>query len=46
MLVDKQIIPDDSWYTIPELNIKFGGVSKENPRAEIKIYETNTSHAK
>ncbi len=39
LLVDKQIIEDDSWYTIPELNVKFGGVSKDNPRCEITIYE-------
>lgn len=41
LLVDAQIIPDDSWLTVAELHLKFGGHDKENPRCEITIYENN-----
>jgi len=37
LLVDNKIIEDDNWYVIPKLELSFGGVDKENPRAEITI---------
>ncbi len=46
LLVDAGIIADDNYSIVPELNIKFGGQDKNNPRAEITIYETNTTHTK
>lgn len=39
LLVDAGIIKDDNCYIIPEVLIKFGGVDKTSPRAEITIYE-------
>lgn len=39
LLVDAGIISDDNWFVVPEVSLKFGGVDKENPRAEITIYE-------
>ena len=39
LLTDDGIIPDDNWYAVPELNLKFGGKDKDNPRCEITIYE-------
>lgn len=38
LLVDNQILKDDSWFVIGKLTLIFGGVDKENPRAEIEIY--------
>ena len=37
LLVDAGIIEDDNWWVMPEVNLKFGGVDRENPRAEITI---------
>ncbi len=37
LLVDSDIIEDDNWYVFNTLILKFGGVDKENPRAEIII---------
>ena len=38
LLVDAGIIEDDNWFVFPELVLKFGGVDREFPRAEIVIY--------
>ena len=38
LLVDAGIIPDDNYEIVPRLDIKYGGVSKENPRCEVIIY--------
>lgn len=46
LLVDAGVIEDDNYFVLPELNLKFGGVDKLNPRAEITIYETNTTYPK
>lgn len=46
LLVDAGIIEDDNWFVVPEVNLKFGGKDKNNPRCEIIIYETDTSHPK
>ncbi len=35
LLVDMNIIEDDNWYVISNINLRFGGVDKENPRCEI-----------
>lgn len=37
LLVDAGIIPDDNWFEVPEVPLKFGGVDKINPRCEITI---------
>lgn len=37
LLVDVGIIEDDNWFVFPELVLKFGGVDRESPRAEIVI---------
>jgi len=39
LLVDSGILKDDNWFVISELHLIFGGVDKDNPRAEIKLYE-------
>ncbi len=44
LLVDAGVIEDDNYSIVPELTIKFGGQDKENPRCEITIYETNSTH--
>lgn len=33
---DVGIITDDNWFILPDIHMKFGGVDKENPRAEIE----------
>lgn len=37
LLVDMGIISDDNWFVVTKNTQIFGGVDKENPRAEIKI---------
>lgn len=37
LMVRGQIIKDDNWFIIPKLQLIFGGVDKNNPRAEITI---------
>jgi hypothetical protein len=32
---DCGIIEDDNWFILPDIHMKFGGVDRENPRAEI-----------
>lgn len=36
-LIELGIITDDSYKIIPNINYRFGGVDKENPRAELEI---------
>lgn len=38
LLVDAGIIEDDNWFVFPELVLKFGGIDRESPRAEVVIY--------
>lgn len=38
LLVDCQIIPDDSWWVIPKFTLMLGGLDRTNPRVEITIY--------
>lgn len=38
-LVKAEVIADDSFKCVQELNVKFGGVDREHPRAEIRIAE-------
>lgn len=38
LLVDAGIILDDNYEVIPKITIKYGGVSKEDPRCEIEIH--------
>ncbi len=37
LLVDKKIIRDDNWFVIPSVVLKFGGVDRVRPRAEVVI---------
>lgn len=37
LLVDAGIIEDDNWYIVPKVVLKFGGVDRTNPRAEIYV---------
>ena len=37
LLVDAGIIEDDNYFVVPEVLMKFGGIDKTNPRAEITI---------
>lgn len=39
LLKDAGYILDDNWFVVSELNSRFCGVSKENPRAEVVITE-------
>lgn len=41
LLVDYGTLKDDNWFEIPQVLLKFGGVDKSNPRAEIVITEYN-----
>jgi len=36
-LIEYGIIPDDSYKIIPQINYRFGGVDKDNPRVELVI---------
>lgn len=38
LLVDAQILKDDSWWVVPEILLVFGGLDKLKPRVEIEIY--------
>ena len=35
VLVDAGIIEDDNWFILPRVDMVFGGVDRENPRAEV-----------
>lgn len=37
VLVKAGVIRDDNWNLLPEVHAHFGGVDRENPRAEIDI---------
>lgn len=37
ILVDAGILKDDNWFIVSHLMLGFGGVDRENPRAEITI---------
>ncbi len=37
LLVDNGIILDDSWFVVVDEDLHFGGVDKNNPRAEVII---------
>lgn len=39
LLVDNRILKDDNWFICGDINLKFGGVDKINPRVEIEITE-------
>lgn len=40
LLVDCGIIEDDNWCIVPEVRLKYGGIDRQNPRAEITITAT------
>jgi len=37
LLVDNKVIKDDNWFEIENIVLLFGGVDRENPRAEIEL---------
>lgn len=37
LLVDNGFIKDDNWFVVSFVSCRFGGVDRENPRAEIII---------
>lgn len=39
LLVDMQVLQDDNWTVVPELRLKFGGIDRHNPRAEIFLVD-------
>ena len=39
LLVDAEVLEDDNWYIVKEVRIVFGGVDKDNPRAEFELKE-------
>ena len=36
-LVDAGIIEDDNWFLLDEVQLRFGGVDREDPRIEVEI---------
>ena len=38
-MVKAGIVPDDNHWEMSEINLKFGGLDRENPRAVVKIWE-------
>lgn len=40
LLVDVGFLVDDNWFVIGDIHMIFGGVDKENPRAELDITPT------
>ena len=41
LLVRAKVLQDDNWFVLSEVSLKFGGVDKKNPRAEISIFTPN-----
>ena len=39
LLVDAEVLEDDNWSIVKEVRIIFGGVDKDNPRAECELKE-------
>lgn len=37
LMVSKKLIEDDSWWCVPVVELRFGGLDKAKPRAEIII---------
>lgn len=37
LLVDNGFLKDDNWFVVDSLKLKFGGVDRINPRAEIEV---------
>lgn len=37
LLVDNKVLADDNWWVVGNINLRLGGVDKENPRCEILI---------
>lgn len=37
LLVDNRILVDDNWFIVGDVHLKFGGVDRTNPRAEVEI---------
>lgn len=37
LLVDAGVLKDDSWFVVPDLRLRLGGVDKEQPRVIIEV---------
>jgi Holliday junction resolvase RusA-like endonuclease len=37
LLVDAEILADDSWAVVPDLTLRFGGLDVKAPRAEVEV---------
>ena len=46
LLVDYGLIEDDNWFLIPEIVLKYGGINRANPRAEIDILPIKVENTK
>ena len=38
-MVKAKIVPDDNWWGMSGIDLKFGGLDRKNPRAVVKIWE-------
>lgn len=39
MLVKSSLLEDDNCFVVDDIRLKFGGVDKHNPRAEVEVHE-------
>lgn len=38
LLVDYGFLEDDNWFVVGDIRMRFGGLDRENPRAEIEVF--------
>lgn len=43
-LVDNGLLVDDNWFEVEKLFLEFGGIDRDNPRAEIQNLCTTCKH--
>lgn len=46
LLVDSGVITDDNWWEVQALTLTFAGISRDDPRAEIKVEKAETRNTK
>lgn len=39
LLVNRGVIPDDDITHIKEINLRFGGFDRQNPRVDLEVYQ-------
>jgi hypothetical protein len=42
-MVKAGILPDDNWWLLSEVTMRFGGIDREHPRAIVRIFEMDES---